>query len=111
MDLPADAGVSTPDAQPNPFTDEQQSRLADMISKDLVMAEHAPTAVTCSYLARDDLFDSATTRDGFKELLTEVQNKARDTKTLAAALKKCIMEVMGMQKASRACLFNLSWFW
>lgn len=105
LDLPEGADVSKADVQPNPYSERQQTMLAEMITKDAVMAEHAPTAVTCSYLARDDLFDSATTKDGFKEFLSEVQNKGRDTKTLAAALKKCVAEIVGMQKVARRRCF------
>ena len=69
-----------------------------MIAQDGVMSEYAPKGVTVLYLSRGDLFDECTTKDDFQSKFKSISEEARDTKTLASMLRKCVKEVASMIK-------------
>ena len=64
------------------------------------MSEYASKALTCSYLSRTDLFDACNTRDDCQEKHRQIVEGAKNTKTLAAALRKCVREVTSMIKVA-----------
>ena len=77
-----------------------QDRLTAALQRDSAMQTHAGNAIVVQYLKREDLFDSCTTRDAFRERLKEIQSRATETKTIAQALRRCITEITSMIKAS-----------
>ena len=80
--------------------DDHQKALQALIDKDPVMKDFASRAVVCPFLRRGDLFDNCATKEQFKEKLKELQDRAKDTKTLAAAVRKCLNEISSMLKAA-----------
>ncbi|CAE7264517.1 unnamed protein product, partial [Symbiodinium necroappetens] len=76
-----------------------QEKFEKLIKSDKSMATYASKAVVVGYFLLDDLFDSCSTKDEFKDRLKLIQDRAKDTKTLAGALRKCVTELGGMIKA------------
>lgn len=76
-----------------------QEDLEKALKNDAAMHEYAPGAVVASMFKRADHFDDCEMREECRNKMKVLTQQAKDTKLLAAALRKCVNELLNMQKA------------
>ena len=79
--------------------DAAQERLQKWIGADPMLSSFAAKAVCLPFLKKTDHFDDCFSRQDFKDKLKVMQERASQTKTIAASLRKCIAEMDSLIKA------------
>ena len=90
---------SAAEAQENVKADRMQKMMTRFIKQDHAMKVYAGNAACVPWLRKNDLFDECVSRQGFKDRLKLLQDRAGETKVLAQSVRKCVTEMDTLIKA------------